>query len=232
MIELKNITKVYGKKDAAFVALDDISLSISRGATVAIVGKSGSGKSTLMHIMSGLDRASDGHVYINKVNLLTMKPRAVDRFRARDIGFIFQSFFIEANQTCFDNVALPLEIKGVARSKRRALVEQALKEVDLLEKIDAKAGNLSGGQKQRLSIARAIVNKPKIIFADEPTGNLDSVNGEKIIKLLFDLNRRMGSILCVVTHDTELAARCKMQVVLKDGRVVNTGKIKKSGGIA
>lgn len=232
MIELKNITKVYGKKDAAFVALDDISLSIPRGATVAIVGKSGSGKSTLMHIMSGLDRASDGHVYIDRVNLLTMKPRAVDKFRARDIGFIFQSFFIEANQTCFDNVALPLEIKGVARSKRRALVEQALKEVDLLEKIDAKAGNLSGGQKQRLAIARAIVNKPKIIFADEPTGNLDSVNGEKIIKLLFDLNSRLGSILCVVTHDTELAARCKMQIVLKDGRVVTTGKIKKSSGVA
>ncbi len=219
MIELKDVGKVYGKKDATFVALKDINLKIADGASVAIVGKSGSGKSTMMHVMSGLDHASAGSIKINGTSLLTMKQKAVDRFRATDMSFIFQSFFVEPNQTCFQNVALPLEIAEVPRRKRRALVEKALEEVELFDKINSPARNLSGGQKQRLAIARAIVNKPKLIFADEPTGNLDSTTGEKIMDLLFDLNKTLGSTLIIVTHDHELAARCQVQVIIKDGKI-------------
>ena len=226
MIELRGVTKTYGKKKAAFTALDNVSVTIPEGATVAIVGKSGSGKSTLMHAMSGLDRPEAGEVIVEGENILTLKPRQVDRFRARTIGFIFQAFFVQANDTCYQNVALPLEIAGVPRVRRRALIQAALEEVELGDKIMSKAGNLSGGQKQRLAIARAIVNKPKIIFADEPTGNLDSATSEKIEDLLFDLNKSRGTTLVIVTHDEELAARCQYRLDVKDGRAGHLKEVK------
>lgn len=231
MIEVQKVTKVYGKKQNKFVALKSIDFVIPDGATVAIVGKSGSGKSTLMHIMSGLDHPDDGSIVINGHTLKGMKAKAMDHFRAKEMGFIFQAFFVEGNQTCYQNVMLPLEIARVPRSERRKRVELALKAVELDDKIDAKARNLSGGQKQRLAIARAIVNKPKLIFADEPTGNLDSSTGDKIMNLLFDLNKTIGSTLCIVTHDHELAARCQIQIHIKDGAIdsiqaVNAPKIR------
>ncbi|RTK94434.1 ABC transporter ATP-binding protein [Candidatus Saccharibacteria bacterium] len=219
MIEVANITKTYGKKDSAFTALDDISLSIKDGATVAIIGKSGSGKSTLMHIMSGLDTPSDGHVTVDGTVLQQMKPKQIDAFRAEQMSFIFQAFFVEGNQTCYQNVMLPLEIAEVRGRDRKQRVMDALAAVDLSEKANSRARNLSGGQKQRLAIARAIVNRPKLIFADEPTGNLDSATGDKIIDLLFSINKTLGSTLVIVTHDDELAARCKIQVRLKDGKI-------------
>lgn len=219
MIEVVNVTKTYGKKDSAFTALADINLSIKDGSTVAIIGKSGSGKSTLMHIMSGLDRPSDGHVAVSGQVLQQMKAKQMDHFRAESMSFIFQAFFVEGSQTCYQNVMLPLEIAEVKRRDRKKHVLEALEAVDLSEKVNVKARNLSGGQKQRLAIARAIVNKPKLIFADEPTGNLDSATGEKVIKLLFDINKTLGSTLVVVTHDDELASKCQVQVRLKDGRV-------------
>ncbi len=221
MIEVKQLTKVYGKKENVFTALSDISFTIPDGATVAIIGKSGSGKSTLMHIMSGLDSPTEGEIIINGRALSALKRKAMDRFRAKEMSFIFQSFFVEANQTCYQNVALPLEISEVSFSRRRKLVTEALEAVDLVDKINNKAKNLSGGQKQRLAIARAIVNKPKLIFADEPTGNLDSTTGDKIIDLLFGLNKNLGATLCIVTHDAELAARCQVQISLKDGKIVH-----------
>lgn len=221
MIHVEGLTKVYGKKQNVFTALDDVSLEIPSGSTVAIIGKSGSGKSTLMHIMSGLDHPTDGRVVIDDQDIHKFKTKALDNFRATEMSFIFQAFFVEANQTCYQNVALPLEIAGVTASRRKKLVANALERVELSEKINAKAGNLSGGQKQRLAIARAIVNKPKLIFADEPTGNLDSTTGDKIIDMLFDLNKTLGATLVIVTHDHELAARCEVQISLKDGKLID-----------
>ena len=222
MITATRVTKFYGKRANRFIALDDVSLSIPSGATVAIVGKSGSGKSTLMHVLSGLDRPQAGSIVIDEQDILELKPKAIDAFRAKQMGFIFQAFFVQANETCFQNVALPLEIAKVPRRKRRKLVEEALAEVDLSDKIDAKAGNLSGGQKQRLAIARAIVNKPTVLFADEPTGNLDSMTGEKVEDLLFSLNKRLGTTLIIVTHDATLAKRCKYRIFIKDGQIAGT----------
>jgi putative ABC transport system ATP-binding protein len=219
VIEVKNLTKTYGKKGSAFKALDDVSFSVPDGASVAIIGKSGSGKSTLMHAMSGLDRPEQGEVVIDGVDILKLKSKAVDKFRSEKIGFIFQAFFVQANETAYDNVSLPLEIAKVSAGSRKKRVETALATVELNEKLKQKARNLSGGQKQRLAIARAIVNNPRIIFADEPTGNLDSTTGETVENLLFGLNRQQGSTLIIVTHDKELAEKCDIQIYIKDGKI-------------
>ncbi len=222
MIDVQHITKTYGKKHNVFTALDDVSLTIPDGASVAIIGKSGSGKSTLMHAMSGLDRPQTGAVVIDGEDILKLKPKKVDAFRATEMSFIFQAFFVQANETCYDNVSLPLEIAKFPRSQRKERVEAALKAVGLEDKIKSKAKDLSGGQKQRLAIARAIVNKPKIIFADEPTGNLDSTTGDSIENLLFTYNKKQGVTLVIVTHDHELAAKCDIQIRIKDGRIEST----------
>lgn len=219
MIEVRNVTKTYGKKSSTFTALDDVSFTIPDGASVAIVGKSGSGKSTLMHAISGLDRPEKGQIVIDGVDILKLKQKAVDTFRSKKIGFIFQAFFVQANESSFENVALPLEIASMGPSARKKRVLAALRVVGLSDKEKQKARNLSGGQKQRLAIARAIVNQPRIIFADEPTGNLDTTTGATIEKLLFGLNKQGGSTLVIVTHDEDLAAKCNMRVYIKDGKI-------------
>jgi putative ABC transport system ATP-binding protein len=219
MIELWSVSKRYGKKQNEFTALSNINVTVPDGKTVAIIGKSGSGKSTMMHLLGGLDTPTDGDIAVNGKHLGKLKRKAMDRFRGHDLGFVFQSFFIEGNQTCYQNVALPLEINSTPRRKRRRLIESALAQVELIDKIDVKAKNLSGGQKQRLAIARAIVHSPSVILADEPTGNLDSSTGEKIIRLLFGLHKKLGSTLVIVTHDPDLAARCDVQIAIKDGKL-------------
>ncbi|HRN97447.1 MAG TPA: ABC transporter ATP-binding protein [Candidatus Saccharibacteria bacterium] len=219
MIEVKRVTKTYGKKDNKFVALNDISFVVPDGASVAIIGKSGSGKSTLMHAMSGLDRPELGEVVIDGRNILALKQKEVDRFRSATMSFIFQSFFVQANESCYDNVSLPLEIAGVPVHQRREKIEDALRAVELLDKKKSRARDLSGGQKQRLAVARAIVNNPKIIFADEPTGNLDSVTGEVVEDLLFSYNKRNGITLIIVTHDPDLASKCDIKIYIKDGKI-------------
>ena len=219
MIELKNVTKVYGKKKNQFTALKNVSLTIPTGASVAILGKSGSGKSTLMHAISGLDRPQHGQVIIDGQDILQLKSKRVDEFRAKKIGFIFQSFFVQGNESVIDNVSLPLEIARLPRKKRAHKINAALKAVDLYDKRKNCAKDLSGGQKQRLAIARAIVGDPQIIFADEPTGNLDSETGAKVEELLFDYNKQKGVTLIVVTHDADLAKKCDHQIIIKDGRI-------------
>ena len=232
MIEVKNVTKTYGKKQNAFRALNNVSLTIPDGASVAILGKSGSGKSTLMHVMSGLDRPEQGEVVIDGENILKLKQKAVDKFRAEKIGFIFQSFFVQGNESVYDNVGLPLEIARVPRSERKKRIQRALTSVEMLDKVRNKAKNLSGGQKQRLAIARAIANHPKIIFADEPTGNLDSVTSELVEDMLFGYNRDQGVTLIIVTHDEDLAAKCDILVNIKDGNIESVTDRKAGDGLA
>ncbi|MET0979695.1 MAG: ABC transporter ATP-binding protein [Candidatus Saccharimonadales bacterium] len=227
VIEVKNVTKSYGKSHTIFTALNDISFTIPDGASVAILGKSGSGKSTLMHAMSGLDRPGVGEVIIDGKDILKMKSKDVDLFRSTKMSFIFQSFFVQANESCYDNVSLPLEIGRVPIGQRREMIEKTLASVELLDKIKSRARDLSGGQKQRLAVARAIVNSPRILFADEPTGNLDSVTGEKIEDLLFDYNKASGSTLVIVTHDRDLAAKCDIQIHIKDGSIESITEPKK-----
>lgn len=232
MIEVKHITKTYGGKKNAFVALDDVNIEIADGASVAILGKSGSGKSTLMHAISGLDKPERGEVLIDGEDILCLKTWAIDRFRAEKIGFIFQSFFVEGGETCYDNVSLSLETAGVPRAQRKRRIESALKAVDLTDKIKVRAKHLSGGQKQRLAIARAIAGEPAILFADEPTGNLDSVTSAMIEDLLFEYQKQHGATLIIVTHDEDLAKRCERIVRIKDGRVESDSAIEDAIRIA
>lgn len=220
MIQVRGVTKIYGKKAAAFKALDDVSFDIESGSSVAILGKSGSGKSTLMHVISGLDKPQHGQVLIDGEDILKLKEKQMDSFRSNQMSFVFQSFYIQGNETCYDNVSLALETAGVPRSKRPEMIKAALEAVELGDKIKQKAKNLSGGQKQRLAVARAIAVRPKILFADEPTGNLDSKTGQIVEDLLFRYCKENGATLIVVTHDEELANRCDKVILVKDGKVI------------
>lgn len=228
MIEVKNITKIYGKKKNAFKALDGVSLDIEKGSSVAVLGKSGSGKSTLMHAISGLDKPQKGKVLIDGEDILRLKPRATDKFRAQEMGFIFQSFFVEGGESCYDNVSLALETAGVARIGRKKRIIEALEAVDLGDKIKSRAKDLSGGQKQRLAIARAIVGRPQILFADEPTGNLDSATSKVIEDLLFNYCKENNATLIIVTHDEDLAKKCQRVIHIKDGKIESDSIAKKS----
>ena len=219
VIEVKNLVKVYGKRSAAFTALKHLNLDIYKGESVAIIGKSGSGKSTLMHLLALLDKPTSGTIEINGVDSTKLRARKLNQLRNQSFGFVFQQFFMNPNDTVLENVMLPLKIAGVRRKKRKELATKALHTVGLEERLKFKANDLSGGQKQRVCIARALVNDPSIIFADEPTGNLDSTTGDKIIKLLFDANKK-GTTLIIVTHDEDLAKLCNRQVRIMDGEIV------------
>lgn len=227
IIEVRNLTKIYGKKAAAFTALKDINLQIREGESVAIVGKSGSGKSTLMHLLALLDTPTSGEVFIDGENVSKMKKRKINKLRSDRFGFVFQQFFMNANDTVLENVLLPLKIAKVKRSIRKTRAKTALKIVGLEEKAKNKANDLSGGQKQRVCIARAIVNNPKIIFADEPTGNLDSHTGKKITDLLFKLNQK-GVTLIIVTHDEDLAKLCNRIVRISDGKIISDKTVRRA----
>ena len=219
LLSTRDLKKVYGKRDSKFEALKGIDLDIQTGESVAIIGKSGSGKSTLMHLLALLDQPTEGTIKLNGKVTSKLKQRRLNRLRNKEFGFVFQSFFMNSNDTVLNNVILPLKIAGVRRKERRRRAMEALEIVELADKAKNKANDLSGGQKQRVCIARAIVNNPKVIFADEPTGNLDSVTGAKIEELLFGLNRDKGITLIVVTHDEELAEKCSRQIRISDGHV-------------
>ena len=220
VIEAKNIKKSYGKNETKFDALKGVDLKGEKGESVAIIGKSGSGKSTFMHILALLDQPTSGDIYLNGKNVTSIRKKVLNKTRNEEFGFVFQQFFMNAKDTVLNNVLLPLKIGGISGSKRKKMALDALKAVGLEDKVQNKANNLSGGQKQRVCIARALVNNPQIIFADEPTGNLDSATGKKIEELLFDLNKNKGITLIIVTHDPDLAARCDRQVHVRDGLIV------------
>ena len=228
VIEVQKLVKVYGKRSTAFTALKNIDLTIHEGESVAIVGKSGSGKSTLMHLIALLDRPTEGTIKIDGVDSTKLSSRKLNHLRNHSFGFVFQQFFMNPQDTVLENVVLPLKIAGENRRTRRRLAEKALRTVGLEERIKFKANDLSGGQKQRVCIARAIVNNPKILFADEPTGNLDSATGDKVIELLFGLNKKQGVTLIIVTHDEDLARLCDRQIRISDGKIVEDTGAKKT----
>ncbi|XOQ37702.1 MAG: ABC transporter, ATP-binding protein [Lactococcus sp.] len=220
LMTVDNVQRVFGKGEAEFVALNDVSLTIKKGESVAIIGKSGSGKSTLMHILALLDRPTTGQIILDGKDVTKIKEKQLNDVRNHQFGFVFQQFFMNAKDSVLDNVTLPLKIAGVPAKQRKELALKALQQVDLAEKEKSKANDLSGGQKQRVCVARAIINQPQVIFADEPTGNLDSTTGERIENLLFELNQSQGITLIIVTHDEELAARCDRKIRMRDGKIV------------
>lgn len=224
VLETKRLCKVYGKRDTAFTALDNVDLSIAEGESIAIVGKSGSGKSTLMHLLALLDKPTSGIIKVYGDDTGKLSKRQLDTLRNKTFGFVFQQFFLNANDSVLNNVTLPLKIAGIGRRERNAKGMEALRSVELEDKAKSRANDLSGGQKQRVVIARALINDPRVIFADEPTGNLDSHTGETIENLLFSLNKQKNITLIIVTHDTDLAKRCDRQVYIKDGRLTGSKK--------
>ena len=221
ILETRHLSKWYGKGEGRFQALDDVSLSIHQGETLAIVGKSGSGKSTLMHILALLDTADGGSVLIDGQDATTLPSRAVNKLRNQRFGFVFQQFFLTPGVSVLENVILPLKIAGVPAAERRRRGMEALATFELDDKARNKATDLSGGQKQRVVLTRALVGNPDVIFADEPTGNLDSATSAVVEDELFALNRDHGMTLVIVTHDEELAARCDRQLHMRDGKLVD-----------
>lgn len=223
LLETQNVVRTYGKGTTKFDALRGVSLAIDKGESVAIIGKSGSGKSTLMHIMALLDQPTSGSILLDNQPTNKIKGGALNKLRNQTFGFVFQQFFLNAQDTVLENVMLPLKIAGITGKRRKELALAAIRAVDLESKAQNKASNLSGGQKQRVCIARALVNEPQIIFADEPTGNLDSTTGEMVENILFKLHRKKGITLIIVTHDSDLAQKCQRQIQIKDGLVVEGG---------
>lgn len=221
IISVRDVHRSYGRGPNRFEALKGVSFDIAEGESVAIVGKSGSGKSTLMHVLALLDAPTTGTVELEGVDTSTLKGARLNRTRNKTFGFVFQQFFLTANSSVLENVVLPMTIAGVPRGERRRRGLAALEQLELADKAKSKALNLSGGQKQRAVIARALVNDPRIIFADEPTGNLDTATGAVVEDILFSLNREHGITLIVVTHDDELAARCDRRIVIRDGLIVD-----------
>ncbi|MFH8252536.1 ABC transporter ATP-binding protein [Microbacterium sp. B2969] len=220
VISAHGLRKSYGRGANRFDALKGVDLDIAEGESLAIIGKSGSGKSTLMHLLALMDEPTEGRIELGGTDTRALKGRTLNKARNQTFGFVFQQFFLTPDQSVLENVVLPLKIAGVRRSERRRRGLAALEQLDMGDKAKNKAVNLSGGQKQRAVIARALVNDPRIIFADEPTGNLDTATGAVVEDILFALNREHGITLVIVTHDEELAARCDRRIHIRDGLVV------------
>ncbi len=221
VISAQNIYKSYETTLSDEPVLKDITLDIRAKESIAIVGKSGSGKSTIMHILATLDRPTSGILKIDGTNASDLAIKDLDHLRNKKFGFVFQQFFVNGKNTCLENVILPLVIMGVSPEEREARGLAILEAVGLQENAKQRAGDLSGGQKQRLCIARALITQPEVIFADEPTGNLDSENGRRIIELLFKLQREQGITLVIVTHDNDLAKLCDRAITIRDGSIIS-----------
>lgn len=201
-------------------AVDSISLTVEEGQFVALMGPSGSGKSTLLNLIGGLDSPTSGAVIVDSDNVGRMNDKAKAHYRNRKIGFVFQDFNLQENRSALENVEIPLVIMGLPRAERRMKAQGALEAVGLTDRLQHRPGQLSGGQQQRVAIARAIVTEPRILLADEPTGNLDSRSGAEIIELLRTLNRERGVTVIVATHDARIAGAADVEVPLRDGQVV------------
>ncbi len=220
MLEATNLYKTFTSGGVDYEALKDINLRIPPGDCVAIIGKSGSGKSTLMHLLACLDVPTSGNIGFDGADYAGLTEKEKDLLRNEKFGFVFQQFFLNGHETVFENVVLPMRIRGASQYRFTKDAMDALEAVELKDKEEKKAKDLSGGEKQRVCIARALVGQPQVIFADEPTGNLDSNTSELIENMLFRLNREKGITLIVVTHDEDLARKCERVIELKDGEIV------------
>lgn len=219
MIKLQNISKIYGEGESAVVALKNINLVIPDGKLVSIIGKSGSGKSTLMNLIGALDTPTTGEVLNNDFSLNALTSDELAEYRNKNVGFIFQSFYLEPYFTVMENVEMPLLITGIDKKVRREKAQAIIDKFGLSDKTDKKANQLSGGQKQRTSIARAIIHEPSLILADEPTGSLDIKNGEEVIATLKEISAE-GRTVILVTHNIEDAKKADYIIELADGEVV------------
>jgi len=219
ILEVTNLTQQFRSGEKQLTVLDSVSFSISEGTTCAIVGPSGSGKTTLLGLCAGLDRPKAGDVILNGIKLGGLSEDDRAAVRNEYVGFIFQTFQLVPTLTALENVMVPLELRGEGTREVREYAKKLLTEVGLGDRLSHYPVQLSGGEQQRVAIARAFINEPKILFADEPTGNLDTETGETIEDLLFDLNKASGTTLVIVTHDLNLARKCERMIQLKNGKI-------------
>nr|WP_312136768.1 ABC transporter ATP-binding protein [Sphingobacterium sp.] len=217
ILELQHVFKNYSLEGKDIPVLKDINIQVEDGSTVAIVGPSGSGKSTLLGLCAGLDQASEGSIRLNGIELSGLSEDKLAQIRNEHVGFVFQNFQLLPTLTALENVMVPMELKGIRNNQSVAM--ELLERVGLAARANHYPSQLSGGEQQRVSLARAFANKPKILFADEPTGNLDAETSQIIEEMLFELNRASGATLIIVTHDLELAAKTQQVIPIKGGQI-------------
>ena len=226
IIKTENLVRHFTVGTQTVEALRGVSLDIDKGEFVAIMGPSGSGKSTLMNIIGCLDSPTSGTYYLNNKNVSTLDDDALAMIRNHEIGFVFQNFHLLARNTALDNVMLPLKYAGIDKSEQEEIAMEVIKSVDLESRADHQPSELSGGQQQRVAIARALVNKPSILFADEPTGNLDSKTGDDVMNLFKNLHKQ-GQTIIVITHEIEVANQAERIISIKDGKIFEDQKVPK-----
>jgi putative ABC transport system ATP-binding protein len=229
IIQTENLTKIYGHGETAVTALHHLNLSVDASEFVAIMGPSGCGKSTLLHLIGGLDRATDGRVWLDGHELSTLDDTRLTEMRRRKIGFVFQFYNLIPVLTAIENAALPLILDGVKQAEARAAAIEWLKRVGLADQLTHRPDQLSGGQQQRVAIARALVTEPALIIADEPTGNLDSRTADEIVGLLRHVSDEWGRAVLLVTHDPRIAAYADRIVFLKDGTIIDETRLSGNG---
>ncbi len=230
MLKLENVIKEYIRKEKKVTAVNDISCEFEEGSFVSVVGRSGSGKSTLLNLIGGLDTASAGHIYFQNKSLSEMKRKELELYRRFSIGMIFQSFNLISYYSAIDNVILPMNFADVPKKESRKRAEFLLEQVGLSDRINHIPAELSGGEAQRVAIARSLANNPKMILADEPTGNLDSTTSDEIISLLIDLNKKQGITIIMITHEADIAQKVSDKIItLLDGKILDT-KIRTNSG--
>jgi putative ABC transport system ATP-binding protein len=226
IIKTENLVRHFTVGTQTVEALRGVSLDINKGEFVAIMGPSGSGKSTLMNIIGCLDSPTSGTYYLNNKNVSTLDDDALALIRNHEIGFVFQNFHLLARNTALDNVMLPLKYAGIDKSEQEEIALEVIKSVDLESRAHHQPSELSGGQQQRVAIARALVNKPSILFADEPTGNLDSKTGDDVMKLFTNLHKQ-GQTIILITHEIEVANQAERIISIKDGKIFEDQRISK-----